>query len=67
MARIVPVEDEPSAMRYLCFVIEQKCSGFEIVDTAENGAEGLEKITYRNSLLLFQMVFAVGKRAFRKN
>ena len=44
MARIVLVEDEPSAMRYLCSVIEQKCSGFEIVDTAENGAEGLEKI-----------------------
>ena len=44
MTRILLVEDEPSAMRHLCSVIEQKCNGFEIVGTAENGAEGLEKI-----------------------
>ena len=43
MIRIILVEDEPSAMKYLCSVIEQKCTGFEIIDTAENGAEGLEK------------------------
>lgn len=42
--RIILVEDEPSAMRYLKSIVELKCSGFEIVDTAENGMEGLEKV-----------------------
>lgn len=44
MIKIILVEDEPAAMRYLRSIIELKCSGFEIVDTAENGDEGLEKI-----------------------
>lgn len=44
MIKIILVEDEPSAMRYLKSIIELKCSGFEIVGTAENGGEGLEKI-----------------------
>lgn len=44
MIRIILVEDEPSAMRILKSIIELKCHGFDIVDTAENGAEGLEKI-----------------------
>jgi YesN/AraC family two-component response regulator len=44
MMRIVLVEDEPSAMRYIKSIIELRCSGFKIVDTAENGAEGLEKV-----------------------
>ena len=44
MMRIVLVEDEPSAIRYLRSIIELRCSGFEIVDTAENGAEGIEKV-----------------------
>lgn len=41
--KIILVEDEPSAMRYLRSIIERKCEGFEIVDTAENGIDGLEK------------------------
>jgi two-component system response regulator YesN len=44
MIKIIIVEDEPAAMRYLRSIIEIKCSGFEIVDTAENGEEGIEKI-----------------------
>jgi two-component system response regulator YesN len=44
MIKIILIEDEPSAMRYLKSIIELKCSGFEIIDTAENGVEGLEKI-----------------------
>lgn len=43
MMKIILVEDEPSAMRYLRSIIERKCEGFEIVDTAENGIDGLEK------------------------
>jgi YesN/AraC family two-component response regulator len=43
MIKVLLVEDEPSAMRHLRMVIEQKCSGFEIAGTAENGEEGLEK------------------------
>lgn len=44
MFRIVLIEDEPSAMRHLRTIIKLYCSGFEVVDTAENGADGLEKI-----------------------
>lgn len=44
MPRVLLVEDEPSATRYLRSIIESRCAGFEVVDTAENGAEALEKI-----------------------
>ncbi|WP_026485765.1 response regulator transcription factor [Caldanaerobius polysaccharolyticus] len=44
MVKVVIVEDEPSAMRYLKAIIELRCNGFEIIGTAENGIDGLEKI-----------------------
>jgi two-component system response regulator YesN len=44
MPRLLLVEDEPSAVRYLRSIIETRCAGFEVVDTAGNGAEALEKI-----------------------
>lgn len=44
MITILLVEDEPSAMRYIKAIIKKRCNGFEIIDTAENGAEALEKI-----------------------
>lgn len=44
MIKIILVEDEPSALRILKSIIKLKCHGFDIIDTAENGAEGLEKI-----------------------
>jgi two-component system, response regulator YesN len=44
MMSIVLIEDEPSALRFLTSIIENRCTGFQVVDTAENGAEGLEKI-----------------------
>lgn len=44
MLKILLVEDEPSAMRYLKSIVEVKCSGYEIAGTAENGLEALEKI-----------------------
>ena len=43
MPRLLLVEDEPSALRYLRTIIESRCAGFEVIDTAENGAEALEK------------------------
>lgn len=45
MVKVFLVENEPSAMRYLKSIIEVKCSGYEIVGTAENGLEALEKIS----------------------
>jgi YesN/AraC family two-component response regulator len=41
--RLLLVEDEPSALRYLRAIIESRCTGFEVIDTAENGVEALEK------------------------
>jgi two-component system response regulator YesN len=43
MMKAILVEDEPAAMRHLKSIIDYKCSGFEVVDTAENGEEGLAK------------------------
>jgi YesN/AraC family two-component response regulator len=44
MPRLLLVEDEPSATRYLRSIIESRCKGFQIVETAENGSEALEKV-----------------------
>jgi two-component system response regulator YesN len=44
MPRLLLVEDEPSALRYLRSIIESRCNGFEVIDTAENGTEALEKV-----------------------
>ena len=44
MPRLLLVEDEPSATRYLRSIIESRCNGFEVIDTAENGLEALEKV-----------------------
>ncbi len=43
MTRLLLVEDEPSAARYLRSIIETRCTGIESVETAENGAEALAK------------------------
>jgi YesN/AraC family two-component response regulator len=42
--RILLIEDEPSAMRHLKSIITLKCDSFEIVGTAEDGGDGLEKV-----------------------
>lgn len=44
MYRILIVEDEPPITRYIQRIIETHCEGFEVVDTADNGMEALEKI-----------------------
>lgn len=42
--KIVLVEDEPSALRYLRSTLELRCGNCEVVATAENGAEGLKQV-----------------------
>lgn len=44
MFRVIVVDDEPAALVHICSIIEQKCPEFEVVATAENGVEGMEKI-----------------------
>lgn len=44
MLKILLVDDEPSAIKLLTYIIEHRYKEFEIVGTAENGQEGLEKI-----------------------
>lgn len=41
MYRAIVVDDEPSAMEYICSVIEKKCPGFEVSGRAGNGVEAL--------------------------
>lgn len=43
MMKVMLVEDEPSAVRYLKSIIDLRCEGFEVVAIAENGIDGLNK------------------------
>lgn len=42
MFQILVVDDEPSALDYICHLIRMKCPELEIAATAENGKEGLK-------------------------
>jgi two-component system response regulator YesN len=42
--KVILVEDEPSALRYLRSTLELRCAGCEVVATAENGTEGLKRV-----------------------
>ncbi len=44
MHRVLLVEDEPSALRYLTSLIQGRCEGFDVVGSAANGAEALAQI-----------------------
>jgi two-component system response regulator YesN len=44
MVRILLVEDEPSSTRFLSSLIERKCVGFQVVASADNSADGLERV-----------------------
>lgn len=44
MYHVIIVDDEPVALKHIRTIIELKCSGFKVVDTAENGKDALEKI-----------------------
>ncbi|QEN08134.1 response regulator [Oceanispirochaeta crateris] len=39
---VLIVEDEPAAMRHLKMIVEKRCPGFSVTNTAENGLEALE-------------------------
>lgn len=44
MYKVIVVDDEPAALVLLCSIIEKKCPDYQVVATAENGREGLEKV-----------------------
>ncbi|MDO4866666.1 MAG: response regulator [Clostridia bacterium] len=44
MFRVVAVDDEPSALSFLCQIVEKRCPGFEIVGRASNGRECLDML-----------------------
>ena len=44
MYRVIVADDEPMAIRSICTIIEKRTTGFEVVGTAENGQEALQKI-----------------------
>lgn len=53
MFRILVADDEPTALQQMCFIIKNRCPEYEVVATAENGREGLQKIAeYRPDVLI---------------
>lgn len=44
MFRVLAVDDEPSALAFLCQIVEKRCPGFEIVGRASNGRECLDML-----------------------
>lgn len=44
MFSVIVVDDEPAAVDYICTIIETKCHKFQVVATAQNAEEGLEKV-----------------------
>ncbi|MFV0362401.1 MAG: response regulator [Suipraeoptans sp.] len=44
MYKILIVDDEISARQFIRQIVEKKCPEYQVIDTAENGAEALEKI-----------------------
>ena len=53
MFTVIVVDDEPTAVKHICKIIEMKCPQFQVVETAENAQEGLEKIRiYKPDLVI---------------
>ncbi len=53
MFNIIVVDDEPAAVDYICTIIETKYSEFQVVATAQNAEEGLEKVrNYQPDLVI---------------
>lgn len=44
MFKVMVIDDEPVALQHICSIIKMKCPNYELISTAENGQEGIEKI-----------------------
>ncbi len=44
MYKVIVVDDEPAALSYICSIIAKKCPDYQVVTTAENGKEALDKV-----------------------
>lgn len=44
MYRVIIVDDEPAAIKHIDSIIRKKCPDYEVIDTAGNGREALEKV-----------------------
>ena len=44
MYRVIVADDEPIALEHISSIIGKKCPQYEVVETAENGKEALEKV-----------------------
>lgn len=42
--KVIIVDDEPSAIRHIDMIIEKYCTDFQVVATAENGQDAIDKI-----------------------
>ena len=53
MFTVIVVDDEPTAVNHICKIIEMKCPQYQVVETAENAQEGLDKIRiYKPDLVI---------------
>lgn len=44
MFKVMVIDDEPVALQHICSIIKIKCPDYDLIATAENGQEGIEKI-----------------------
>lgn len=44
MYKVIVVDDEPAALSHICSIITKKCPDYQVVTTAENGNEALDKV-----------------------
>ena len=44
--KYIVVEDEPASMEHICTIIQNKCPGFSVIGTAEDGKSALEQLEY---------------------
>lgn len=53
MYKVVVADDEQIALNYICSIVKKKCPEYEIVATAEDGRDALEKVeAYRPDLVI---------------
>lgn len=56
MYSVMIVDDEPAAVRYLTALVEKKCPGYYVAETANDGYEALKKLEeYSPDVILFDI------------